>query len=178
MRRKIGNWLPTATQEKLINRHLASDTDWSRSVAFGMPTLYTGYVRINLKGREPQGIVEPGNEYRQVVEQIAEDFSKLESPRVAKIRRMADLCAGKPPELVPDLVISWVENDRPWDEIVHPRFRAPLPRHQFHRSTYHSYRGFLAALDADLLDGIPVELDIPDVAGHLARTHGRQPVGS
>lgn len=168
LRRKIGEYLPMETQERLINDSLRSNTDWSRSVAFGMPTLYTGYIRINLRGREPQGIVEPGREYDELVEKIANDFAQLESPAPSKIRRIAQL-SGDIPQYLPDIMICWQERDSPWESVVHPRFQAPLPKHRFHRSTYHSYRGFIGALDPAVLEGIPRTLDIPDVAAHLRR---------
>ena len=168
VRRKIGEYLPLKTQERLINDGLRANTDWAKSVAFGMPTLYTGYIRINLRGREPQGIVEPGREYEELVERIAADFAELESPKPAHVRRVAQL-AGAVPRHLPDVMISWEERETPWETVVHPRYRAPIPHHRFHRSTYHSYRGFVGALDDALLDGVPPVLDIPDVAAHLRR---------
>ncbi|MCC7292900.1 MAG: alkaline phosphatase family protein [Phycisphaerales bacterium] len=38
----------------------AKDVDWSKTKAFASPGYY-GQIFINLKGREPQGVVEPGN---------------------------------------------------------------------------------------------------------------------
>ena len=181
VRRKIGEFLPMQTQERMINENLRNNTDWSKSVAFGMPTLYTGYIRINLRGREPQGIVEPGEEYDRVVAQIAEDFARLESPVPAHIRRVAEL-SGEVPQHLPDIMISWEEREEPWDTIKHPRYEAPTDSHRFHRSTYHSYRGFIGAMDDAVLDGIPPVLDIPEVAGHLRRIcergSGTSPVDS
>ena len=110
----------------------------------------------------------PGREYEHLVAKIAADFAQLEAPVAAKIRRVAQL-TGEVPAHLPDLMVSWQENDRPWDQIIHPRFRAAVAPHKFHRSTYHSYRGFIGALDAKLLEGIPEILDIPDFAAHLRR---------
>ena len=36
-----------------------SHVDWSQTQAFGLPSDMTSYVRINLAGREPEGIVRP-----------------------------------------------------------------------------------------------------------------------
>jgi len=176
LRRKLSEHLPQDIQEDLLNRNLRDNTDWSRSVAFGLPTLYTGHIRVNLRGREPQGIVEPGHEYRQVVRQIMDDFAKLESPVAAKIRSIEEL-TGEIPTHLPDIMISWQERDLPWDAVAHPRFRAPIQRHRFHRSTYHRYRGFVGALDSSDLDGMPATLDIPDVAAHL-RAISARPISS
>ncbi|MCP4744487.1 MAG: hypothetical protein GY871_19990, partial [Actinomycetales bacterium] len=86
----------------------------------------------------------------------------------AHIRRVAEL-SGEVPQHLPDIMISWEEREEPWDTIKHPRYEAPTDSHRFHRSTYHSYRGFIGAMDDAVLDGIPPVLDIPEVAGHLKR---------
>ena len=170
VRRKMGEYLPTAAQERIIREGLRTDTDWSKSVAYGLPGIFSASIRINLRGREPEGIVKPGGEYEEVVSRIAEDLGKLESPVPLKIRRIGELTKNLSPQ-VPDLVISWQERNSPWDRIVHPRFEAPIARHHFHRSTYHTYRGFVGAMDERLLEGVPAVLDIPEVAGVLRRVY-------
>ncbi len=46
------------------------DIDWARSVAYSGETTQNGLIYLNLKGREPQGSVAPGEEYQQVREKI------------------------------------------------------------------------------------------------------------
>jgi len=45
-----------------------ADVDWSRTQAYSLGNV--GQIRINLAGREPQGIVQPGADYEQVRDQI------------------------------------------------------------------------------------------------------------
>jgi hypothetical protein len=40
--------------------------DWSKSKAYMVQNLHFSYVYVNLKGRQPSGIVEPGEEYEDV----------------------------------------------------------------------------------------------------------------
>jgi hypothetical protein len=47
-------------QERLLADQFRHGTNWHKTTAFAIPSLYTSYVRVNLRGREPQGIVEPG----------------------------------------------------------------------------------------------------------------------
>ncbi len=54
----------------------SSDIIWSRSEAFA--SMYG--IRINLRGREPDGIVEPGRQYRDVIDRIRESIGKLQNP--------------------------------------------------------------------------------------------------
>jgi predicted AlkP superfamily phosphohydrolase/phosphomutase len=40
----------------------------------------TGAIRINLRGREPEGVVEPGAEYEAFRREIADALTVLENP--------------------------------------------------------------------------------------------------
>jgi len=51
----------------LQTRNQDGSVDWAKTKAIAQRSVY---VYINLKGRDPDGIVEPGEEYRQVQEQI------------------------------------------------------------------------------------------------------------
>ena len=55
-----------------------SDVDWPRTRAYSIG--YIGEVHINLKGREPDGIVEPGEEYQVLRDQIIRDLRALMLP--------------------------------------------------------------------------------------------------
>lgn len=51
--------------------------DWSGTKA---AVVHDGYVYVNLRGREPHGIVEPGDEYGDVVEQVVDILEDARSP--------------------------------------------------------------------------------------------------
>ena len=64
----------------LLKRFFLSfaDVDWSRTRAYSIG--YIGEVHINLKGREPQGIVEPGDDYERTRDQVIADLRALKLP--------------------------------------------------------------------------------------------------
>jgi predicted AlkP superfamily phosphohydrolase/phosphomutase len=65
-------------RNQVVNKFLGfEDVDWSRTLAYSMG--HVGQVYINLKGREPQGIVEPGD-YASVRERVIGVLSNLRSP--------------------------------------------------------------------------------------------------
>ena len=66
-RKSLARLLPTRLRDKLAQRVDTAAIDWSRTRAFCLPTDLEGCIRINLKGREPQGIVEPGAEYEALL---------------------------------------------------------------------------------------------------------------
>ena len=62
-------------RNQVVNRFLGfEDVDWSRTVAYSIG--HVGQVYINLKGREPQGIVEPGD-YARVRERVMDVIKSL-----------------------------------------------------------------------------------------------------
>jgi predicted AlkP superfamily phosphohydrolase/phosphomutase len=84
--------------------------DWSRTKAYASG--YMGQIYINLKGREPYGIVEPGKEYEEVRDRIIDAAKYLLDPRTGKpavkaIHRREDIYEGEYFEDAPDLIIEW-----------------------------------------------------------------------
>ena len=64
----------------LLKRFFLSfaDVDWSRTRAYSIG--YIGEVHINLRGREPQGIVKPGEEYERVRDDVINRLRELKLP--------------------------------------------------------------------------------------------------
>ncbi len=112
------------------------NVDWSRSRAYH---LGLGGLFINLRGREAQGIVQPGEQYEALRSELVEKLEALVDPEtgvhpVRKVYRREEIYASFDPRIVPDLIvtteegyrISWqsalggmpkdlfVDNDRPW----------------------------------------------------------------
>ncbi len=106
--------LPRNILDRLVSLWSARMFDWASTRHFPLPMDYAGYLRINVKGRELQGIVDPGSEYNALVEKLAGaflGFTDIESgkPIVERVFRMEDLSPPDAPyrNLLPDLVITW-----------------------------------------------------------------------
>jgi predicted AlkP superfamily phosphohydrolase/phosphomutase len=89
------------TQESLI--------DWSTTRAFALPCSVVIRLQINLRGREPQGTVEPGAEYERLRDEIAERLLQIEDPDtggtiVEQVFKREEIFCGPALELMPDLV--------------------------------------------------------------------------
>jgi predicted AlkP superfamily phosphohydrolase/phosphomutase len=75
----------------------AQDVDWAQTRAYSMGNV--GQIFINLKGREPQGIVEPGREYEELREQIMAMLAELRDPEtghrvVERVYRREEVYSG------------------------------------------------------------------------------------
>ena len=83
-----------------------ANVDWTRTKAYSQGNY--GQLYVNLKGREPQGVVEPGEEYERVREELIQALHQLEDPEneekiVERIFRREDLYWGPQLERAPDL---------------------------------------------------------------------------
>lgn len=133
--------------------------------AFALPTFGGAYVRINLAGREPLGIV-PFDEFEsecRAVESLIRACRDVRTgePVVARIDRLGnDDPFDTSEDRYGDLIVEW---SRPTDAIEHPELGVvgPVP---FNRTGAHSDRGFAWVSSAGLAPGdLPVHsvLDLP-----------------
>jgi predicted AlkP superfamily phosphohydrolase/phosphomutase len=83
------------------------DVDWRHSRAYSTGTTSVGYVWLNLAGRDPQGIVQPGADYEQTRQEIADALQRWEP--VGQVHFREDLWQGRRLERAPDLIIRWAE---------------------------------------------------------------------
>ncbi|MFQ6092049.1 MAG: alkaline phosphatase family protein, partial [bacterium] len=94
-----------------IESYLAfSEVDWERTKAYGFG-MY-GNIRINLRGREPGGIVEPGSEYEALRSKIGERLESLRDPDlddkvVDRVVKREQIYHGPYVDRAPDLLVQW-----------------------------------------------------------------------
>ncbi len=112
LRSEIQSRLPWQLRHWLAFRLAAANTDWSRTTAFALPADLEGCIRINLRGREPQGIVEPGSQYEDICSELTEVLRKLINPAtgrpaVREVCRIDSLFPGDRRDHLPDLTVIW-----------------------------------------------------------------------
>lgn len=83
------------------------NVDWSKTKAYSLGNY--GQIYVNLKGREPQGIVSPGAEYEEVMAQLIEKLENLCDPHTGepipgRIYRGDKVYHGKKLDQAPDIV--------------------------------------------------------------------------
>jgi len=129
---------------------------WPKMKAFALQSFSEGYVRINLKGREPQGIVDP-SEYDSLCEEITEKLKALKDARtgtpmarkIIKTRQSADDRNPRLPDA--DLVVVW-QDDYATDVVESPDIGRIGPVPHF-RSGSHRPEGFLIASGPGIAPG-------------------------
>jgi predicted AlkP superfamily phosphohydrolase/phosphomutase len=104
--------LPHQLKERLTIRWMTADIVWSQCRAFLINNANEGYVRINLEGREPQGIVAPGIEYETLCDSLVSALRGLVNPRTGRMAaravwRVDDVYRGPCRDRLPDIVVNW-----------------------------------------------------------------------
>ena len=141
-------------RNKVTSRLVFSDVDWSATTAYSESVFPT--VRINLKGREKNGIVEPGEDFEDLVEKIRTEL--LENCRdcvtgekiVSQVLRKEEIYSGKYVFKAPDLLIKWREDclingilldEKPYRSAADARSQAS------------AYKSFITGEDPDVISG-------------------------
>jgi len=103
--------LPDTWAMELTARLEMRGMDWSRTRAFMVPSGECGYVRLNLLGREREGIVQP-SESDQVLDEIASGLLTFRDPDGKAAVKRVEIVAQSPNERTlsnpfPDLIVHW-----------------------------------------------------------------------
>jgi predicted AlkP superfamily phosphohydrolase/phosphomutase len=126
LRAAVAAAMPDRAVLELTARMELRGVDWSATRAFAHPADNQGYVCLNRKGREREGIVEEA-EADELLDSIAEglcDFRDPDGqPAVAAVDRVADRWLGSAADRLPDLVVRWRPTSAVAIEALHsPRF--------------------------------------------------------
>lgn len=145
---------------------------------FAIPTTDNcGGVRLNLRGREPKGRVEPGAPYHELCDWLERELLSLVNvatgtPAVKRVLRGDLLFAGPFRSQFPDLVIEW-NHEAPIpavrsQSIGEIRVESPNPRTGDHRP-----KGLVLARSTDLAPGaLEGDIAVVDLAPTLAARLG------
>lgn len=145
----LSRCLSRESRERLFAQQFRSSANWRKTTAFAIPSFYTGFLRVNLRGREPEGIVEAGAQYDALLQQLEADLRQLIDPKtgqpaIEKVVRSSELFGCGPPEVLPDLIVHWKSCPYFRDRVLHPKAELTQKRSEFFRDSDHIHRGFVA----------------------------------
>lgn len=175
-RARVKTLLPTELQDRLTVFWRMGGRDLSSTRAFPLVADLQGYIRINVVGRDAEGIVEPGTEYDRLCEELVSGlagFVDADSgePIVSEVVRSDQLYkGGTRVEELPDLIVRWSPTPASSHRrIVSPKHGAiewPTPGgHPDGRSGNHRGEGFLLAGGEGVSPGVSLEgANIVDLA--------------
>lgn len=185
--RQLTRRVPFEVNRRLLPLWSAGMHDWSRTRFFALPCDVNGFLRINRRGREAGGVVEPGGEYGALLDDLVGalgSFRGLETDRpvVRDAARTDRLEAARGPkrDVLPDLIVRWEEgSSAELSGVVSPRYGevrwergAPFPSG---RSGNHLPDGWAIAAGPDIETGVDVTCDTMDLVPTLFRWLGADP---
>jgi predicted AlkP superfamily phosphohydrolase/phosphomutase len=146
--------------------------DWSRTKAYSFGEI--GRIFINVKGREPQGIVEPGEEYEKLRDFIIERLNELTDPATGKkfldrVFKGEEIYRGEFAGEAPD-ILFYMDGLRC---IASTRLghRLLFDEEDLTSGTHRPY-GIFMAYGSGIRKGASVRLDICDVAPTILHIMG------
>ena len=167
LRRHVGR-LTRATISRKLGETLALPIDWSRTVAYSGTRTNEG-IYINVKGRDPHGIVEPGEQYEEIRTRIMSELSALMNPStgetvVSAVYRTEEVNSGEYVDLTPDILFSF--DEKPYlvsESTTCTRVFDSIPK-DYVQGRHHSL-GIFAAFGSHIIPGSTLEeANIVDIA--------------
>jgi predicted AlkP superfamily phosphohydrolase/phosphomutase len=112
--RPVLQHVPPALSARLVPLWSARMFDWQNTRSFPLPMDLNAFLRINLRGRERDGIVAPGADYEAACAELETFFGSLrdattDRPIVAEILRAYATTPVEAPQRSgqPDLIVRW-----------------------------------------------------------------------
>ncbi len=141
-----------------------------------------GGVRINLRGREPDGVVSSGEEFDRVFAQLRNDLLDLVNvetgaPVVRSVTRTDRYYPRNGDDTLPDLFLEW-NRDGPIETVWSPRFGMIHGRYEHWRTGDHKPGGVLLVRSPELDPSARLpELAIEDLGPSIAARLGVELTG-
>ena len=104
--------LPRSINERLSIHWKTADIDWPNTRAFVIENANEGYIRVNLRNREPEGIVEPGSEHQAICDDLYNVARAMVNPDTGMaasydVHKATDIFSGPFTKNMPDVIINW-----------------------------------------------------------------------
>jgi predicted AlkP superfamily phosphohydrolase/phosphomutase len=177
LRHRLRKLVPTGTAESIADRAWGESIDWSRSTAVSEAEPGSAWLRINLAGREPEGIVAAADREALIAELIDELFKLVDAdtgaPAVAEVIPVAEIAPGELAGQMADLLVQWTPGKR-IRAVRHPRVGTISDGGGPYARTEHNGNGFLVAAGPGIaatasMEGHspPREVDLAPTVLHL-----------
>jgi predicted AlkP superfamily phosphohydrolase/phosphomutase len=148
LREKLSKFVPFDGQQRLLHSYFASATDFSRSRVFTIPSIYQNWIRVNVKGRDPLGMVE-ARDCARLLDEIEQEMRKIVDPVTGQAAISVALRTsgedGMPTASahLPDMVVHWRSAKHFLERAEHPSGELRQSKPQFYRNSFHRFPGFL-----------------------------------
>ena len=171
----IARSVPVEVRDYVVSREVTGGLDWKKTPGFALRSDLYSFLRLNVSGREQQGILEPGSaSYRKYIDHLIESFLGLRGtqtniPVVSDVVLLQELYPGVRQHLLPDLLLRWKE-DYPIQEVNSDSLGVVVAAPDSGRTGEHRPNGFAIVLGRGREGGLPAlthNSDFPEFVSHL-----------
>lgn len=179
-RHRLRTFARKATYSLKRRTGMPGDREWSVDAGarfFKIPNNDPyGGIRINLRGREPRGVVRPGAEYAETLGFLESELWKLVNlesgrPLVRDIVRTADHYTGPALEGLPDLMVGW-NTDAPINAVGSDRIGRVEGRYTGNRTGDHEPGGLVVVRGPGIPGGTHEPVKVEDLAPSICSLLG------
>jgi len=148
--------VPHALRDFVMDRSLTAGYDWGETPAIAVRGDVNGYVRLNLRDRERDGMLgsEDAKEYQELLRQCFFGLRSFESgdPIVKDVHLAQQKFPGDRKLLLPDVIVTWTDEPPP-REVHSPLFGTIRGLDDTGPRGHHRSEGFMITLDPDAKRG-------------------------
>ena len=158
-----------------VRKAVRQGLSWKETMAYGRKLSGIAAININLRGREPQGIVELGQEYEDLRDKIIGRLRSLKDPEtgetvMAEVHRNDELYRGPKLDEVPDIIgvpnRKYYVNSSLFSKSIFSDYSPGNPGHH-----YAQVNGILIASGPDIKPGDKIEgarlIDVTPTVLHI-----------
>jgi predicted AlkP superfamily phosphohydrolase/phosphomutase len=173
----VSRSLPNKVRDYLRIHWATSSIDWRNDHVFSLPTDAHGLIRINLKGRDAEGHVEPGPDYEEICRNISRTLKDLFNPQTGKpvvdeVFLTDEVFPGPERDRLPDLIVSW-RNGAKIDGVTSKEIGAVRGDLPDRRSGNHRAEGFALFYGPGIAKGQESEGHLLDIAPTILNFYGQ-----
>jgi predicted AlkP superfamily phosphohydrolase/phosphomutase len=108
----IAKRVSQSTRDAVIDRAFSSGHDWPHTPGFTLRSDNNSYLRLNIRGRERAGMLEPGSAtLARYQEFVSDSFLSLRTldgrPLVRDVCSIGDHFSGEAVDRLPDIIVRW-----------------------------------------------------------------------
>lgn len=112
----IARGVPVELRDWVVSRETTGGLDWDRTPGFALRSDLHSFVRLNVSGREREGLLEEGSDaYNRYVERLTAGFLSLRIdgtnlPVIRDVVPTQRVFPGARQELLPDFILRWTDH--------------------------------------------------------------------
>lgn len=157
--RIVPDWLRLKSLTPTVGTGLGS-VDWSKTKAY-FCSLSGQNIWINLKGRQPEGIIEQGKEYESLRDHLIEKLYAIKDPEtsqniIRKVYKREEIYTGDLVSNAPDLIIDMADGYVMQVGLA-PEILMPAMQYKLYRSGCHRQHGIFIAMGKDIKKNYQVQ---------------------